>query len=307
MSTDSDPFPPRPTRSLHNRVAIVTGAGSAANGLGNGRAAAILLAAEGCAVVCVDMDLSLAEATAAMCEAEWASPPSSSSQDSSQAKPHALALQGDVTSPSTCEDIVKRTVEVFGRLDILFNNVGIGGPAGTALDLDLASFARGLEVNVTSMALMAKYAIPAMVRNAPSFGIRGSIVNMGSVAGIRGGTPSLLYPTSKGAVVNMTRAMAAHHAADGIRCNCLCPGMIYTPMMYAPGGQAGGMSEEAREGRRKRSLLKIEGNAWDVGNAVVFLAGDMARWMTGVVLPVDAGTTSASATDLPAGSSVGKK
>ena len=85
----------------------------------------------------------------------------------------------------------------------------------------------GLEVNVTSMMLMVKFAVGAMRANAPREDegyIRGSIVNMGSVAGLQGGTPSLLYPTSKGAVVNMTRAMAAHHARDGIRVNCVCPG-----------------------------------------------------------------------------------
>lgn len=92
---------------------------------------------------------------------------------------------------------------------------------------------------------------------------RGSIVNMASVAGIRGGNPHLLYPTSKGAIVNMTRAMAHHHAKEGIRINCVCPGMVYTPMMYGSG-----MTEEAREGRKNRSLLKTEGNGWDVSDVV---------------------------------------
>jgi NAD(P)-dependent dehydrogenase (short-subunit alcohol dehydrogenase family) len=99
--------------------------------------------------------------------------------------------------------------------------------------------------------------------------------------------------------VNMTRAMAAHHAPDGIRVNCVCPGMVYTPMMYAKG-----MSEEAREARKNRNLLKTEGNGWDVGAAVRFLAGDEARWMTGVILPIDAGATAAIGTDLPKGTSV---
>lgn len=135
---------------------------------------------------------------------------------------------------------------------------------------------------------MAKYAIPQMVKNEGQW--RGSIVNISSVAGIRGGNPHLLYPTSKGAVVvsspsnlattlstnlpqNMTRAMASHHAPDGIRVNCVCPGMVYTPMMYAPG-----MTDQARESRKNRSLLKTEGTGWDVGAAIRFLAGDEARW-----------------------------
>ncbi|KAK5111795.1 hypothetical protein LTR62_004715 [Meristemomyces frigidus] len=122
---------------------------------------------------------------------------------------------------------------------------------------------------------------------------------MSSVAGIRGGNPHLLYPTSKGAIVNMTRAMAHQHAPDGIRINCVCPGMVYTPMMYGPG-----MADEAREARKNRSLLKTEGNGWDIGAAVRFLAGDEARWVTGVILPIDAGTTAAVGSDLPANASI---
>jgi NAD(P)-dependent dehydrogenase (short-subunit alcohol dehydrogenase family) len=111
----------------------------------------------------------------------------------------------------------------FGRLDILVNNVGIAGAPGTAVDVDMDDWARGLEINVSSMVQMTKYAVPAMVRNDGE--VKGSIIHMGSVAGLKGGTPHLLYPTSKGAVVNMTRAMAAHHAQDGIRVNCVCPGV----------------------------------------------------------------------------------
>ena len=93
--------------------------------------------------------------------------------------------------------------------------------------------------------------------------------------------------------------MAAHHAAAGIRVNCVCPGMVYTPMMYA-----GGMTEQARESRKNRSLLKTEGSGWDVGAAVRFLAGDEARWMTGVILPVDAGATVVVGNDVPKGASI---
>jgi NAD(P)-dependent dehydrogenase (short-subunit alcohol dehydrogenase family) len=84
----------------------------------------------------------------------------------------------------------------------------------------------------------------------------------------------------------MTRAMATHHGSEGIRVNCVCPGMVYTPMMYADG-----MPPGLREVRRMRSLLQTEGTGWDVGNAVLYLASDEARWLTGVILPVDAGTT----------------
>ncbi|KAF4775004.1 2-(S)-hydroxypropyl-CoM dehydrogenase [Colletotrichum scovillei] len=251
-----------PSRSLKGKVAIVTGAGCAGDGIGNGRAISILLADDGCHVVCVDRDLSWARKT---CDLVAAKP----------GRGKALAVQGDVTSSTDCENIVQMALEKFGRVDILVNNVGIAGAAGTAVEVDMEQWAKGLDVNVSSMVLMAKYAIPAMLKNEGES--KGAIVNMGSVAGLKGGTPHLLYPTSKGAIVNMTRAMAAHHAKDGIRVNCVCPGMLYTPMMYA-----GGMSEEARAARKGRSLLGTEGNA-----------SNHARWMTGVILPVDAGTTAA--------------
>ncbi|KAH9484753.1 putative oxidoreductase [Psilocybe cubensis] len=278
MPSSHDPTnPPRPSRSLEGRVAIVTGSGSRAKGIGNGRAAAILLVEAGARVVCLDANLEWAEVTISMIEEEFG-------------KDKAFALQVDVTVEAQCKLAVDTALERYGRLDILVNNVGVGGPAGTAIDVDPKEWARGLEINVTSMMLMTKYAVPAMEKNErhPISG-RGSIVNIASVAGLRGGTPILLYPTSKGAVVNMTRAMAAHHAPSGIRVNCVCPGMLYTPMLYGSG-----MSEEVREARRSRSLLKTEGNGWDTGCAVRFLASDEARWMTGVILPVDAGSTAAT-------------
>ncbi len=280
-----DPLFRRPTRSLAGKVAIVTGAGAIGDGIGNARAAAILFAEDGCSVICVDMNLTLAHRTVEMIETEG--------------KGKAIAIKADVTSPEDCQRVVKTAVDTYGRVDILFNCVGIGGAPGTALDVDMTLWAKGLEVNVSTMVLMCKYAIPEMMKNDRSLGYTGSIINMASVAGIRGGTPTLLYPTSKGAIVNMTRAMAAHHAPDGIRVNCVCPGMVYTPMMYA-----GGMSEEAREARKNRNLLKTEGNGWDVGAAVRFLAGDEARWMTGIILPVDAGATAAIGTELPRNASV---
>jgi NAD(P)-dependent dehydrogenase (short-subunit alcohol dehydrogenase family) len=248
--------PARPTRSLSGRVAIVTGAGSAGEGIGNGRAAAILLAEAGCNVVCVDLNTSFAQKTADMIHVDGFG--------------KAFAIMADITKEGACRSIVERTVKEYGRLDILVNNVGIMGAKGTAVDVEMEEWEKGLRINVGSMVMMAKYAIPQMLKNEGQW--RGSIVNLGSVAGIRGGTPSLLYPTAKGAVVNMTRAMADHHAADGIRVNCVCPGMLYTPMMYA-----GGMSDEQRAARKERSLLKTEGNGWDCGAAVRFLAGDEAR------------------------------
>ncbi|KAL4951349.1 hypothetical protein BDW69DRAFT_186465 [Aspergillus filifer] len=293
MTDNNIPTTP-PSRSLSGKTAIVTGAGCHGDGIGNGRAISILLASDGANVLCVDRNLEWAEKTVSMIEDQ---------AKSSQNYGTAIAVEADVTSATDCEAVVSKALSTFTSLNILINNVGIAGASGTAVTVNMDDWTRSLDVNLNSMVLMAKYAIPAMEKNQPDAesGIRGSIVNMGSVAGLKGGTPHLLYPTAKGAVVNMTRAMAAHHAEAGIRVNCVCPGMLYTPMMYAAGS---GMTPEAREARRKRSLLGTEGNGWDCATAVVFLAGPHARWITGAILPVDAGATAAVGIGLPKGASV---
>lgn len=200
-----------PSRSFKGQVAIVTGAGCSGDGIGNGRAISIMLADEGCDVVCVDRELELATRT---CDMVGSKPGRGS----------AIAIQGEVTSAEDCKSVVQLALDRFGRLDILVNNVGVAGAPGTAVDVDMEHWAKSMEINVSSMVMMTKYAIPAMKKN-PQPENKGCIINMGSVAGLKGGTPHLLYPTSKGAVVNMTRAMAAHHAKDGIRVNCVCPGV----------------------------------------------------------------------------------
>ena len=251
---------------LKGRVAIVTGAGSRAEGIGNGRAASILMARSGAKIALVDAMPAWAAETGRMIAAEGG---------------ESIVIEADVTRPADCAAAVAKTVAQWGRVDILVNNVGIGGPPGNAVEVDLEAWEHAMRVNVTSMMLMAKYAIPEMRKLGA-----GSIVNLASVAGLVGGHPSLLYPTSKGAVVNLTRAMATHHGPEGIRVNCIAPGMVYTPMVYSRG-----MTPEMRETRRQRSLLQTEGTGWDVGNAVRYLASDESRWVTGTVLPVDAGAT----------------
>jgi NAD(P)-dependent dehydrogenase (short-subunit alcohol dehydrogenase family) len=197
----------------------------------------------------------------------------------------SLVVECDVSQPADCAGAVALVVDAFGGLDVLMNNVGILGPRGTAVEVDLDEWDRGLRVNVTSMMLMARFCIPHMVEAGG-----GSIINVSSTAGLEGGHPDLLYPTSKGAVVQMTRAMAAHHGPSGIRVNCIAPGLVYTPMV------AGDLDEGARESRRLQSLLGVEGTAWDVAMAALFLAGDESRWVTGAVLTVDGGSSAARVT-----------
>ncbi len=250
---------------LAGKVAIVTGGGAAGDGIGNGRAAAILLARAGAHVVVVDRRVELAERTVEMIRAEGGS---------------AAALAADVTDESQCHDLVEEAVRRFGRLDLLDNNVGIGS-RGSVVDESPDVWRRVMQVNVESMFLVAKHAIPAMVKTAGG----GAIVNVSSISALR---PRGLtaYSVSKGAVIALTKAMAVDHGRDGIRVNCVAPGPVYTPMVAA-----GGMSEGARERRRQASLLGIEGTGWDIGNAVRFLLSDQARYITGQVLVVDGGTT----------------
>ena len=174
----------------------------------------------------------------------------------------------------------QQALQRFGRLDCLDNNVGIGS-RGTVVEEDPAVWRRVMQVNVETMFLAARHAIPAMIRSAGG----GAIVNVSSISALR---PRGLtaYSVSKGAVIALTRAMAVDHGPQGIRVNCVAPGPVYTPMVYA-----GGMSAAARERRRQASLLRIEGTGWDVGQAVRFLLSGQARYITGQTLVVDGGAT----------------
>jgi NAD(P)-dependent dehydrogenase (short-subunit alcohol dehydrogenase family) len=179
-------------------------------------------------------------------------------------------------------------------VDILVNNVGISGPAGNAEGVDPEAWDYAMQVNVKSVMLMAKYAVPEMRKSGG-----GAIVNLSSVAGLRAGHPGLLYATTKGAIVQMTRAMAGHHGADNIRVNAVAPGYVYTPMVASRG-----MTDELRQQRAQSGMLKTEGSAWDVAEAACFLASPAARWITGQTLPVDAGRSAgnaAGASPKPAG------
>jgi NAD(P)-dependent dehydrogenase (short-subunit alcohol dehydrogenase family) len=256
---------PEDDAGLAGKVALISGGGAAGDGIGNGRAAAILLARAGAKVLVADRELELAERTVNMIAAEGGV---------------AAALAVDVTSEADCKWLVDATLDRFGRLDFLDNNVGIGS-RGNVVDEKPEQYRRVMQVNVESMFLLSKYAIPAMIKTAQG----GAIVNISSISALR---PRGLttYTTSKAAVIGLTRAMAVDHGRDNVRVNCICPGPMYTPMVYARG-----MSEAARAQRAKASVLKREGTGWDVGHAVKFLLSDYARYITGQVLVVDGGVT----------------
>jgi len=249
---------------LAGKVAIVTGGGAVGTGIGNGRAAAILLARAGTRVIVVDKALDLAEKTVAMIKEDGG---------------EAVALEADLTHDEDCAAMVKTALDRFGRLDFLDNNVGIGS-RGSVVDETQENWRRVMQVNVETMFLASKHAIPAMIR-----GGGGAIVNVSSISALRP-RGLTVYSASKGAVIALTRAMAVDHGRDGVRVNCVAPGPMYTPMVYQRG-----MSPEARERRRRASVLQLEGTGWDIGQAVRFLLSDHARYITGQTLVVDGGAT----------------
>jgi len=250
---------------IDGKVAIVTGGGAPDDGIGNGRAAAILLARAGAKVVVVDIEREAADQTVEMIEAEGGT---------------ALAFLADVSDEAQCRKLVDAAVKAYGRLDLLDNNVGIGG-RGSVVDTPVDLWRKVMQVNVDSMFYVSRHAIPAMIKTAGG----GAIVNVSSISALR---PRGLtaYSTSKGAVIALTRAMAVDHGPQQIRVNCVAPGPIYTPRMYT-----GQMTPAGREARRQASVLGLEGLGWDIGHAVRFLLSAQARYITGQTLVVDGGAS----------------
>lgn len=258
---------PHDDPGLRDKVAIVAGGGAVGDGIGNGRAAAMSLARAGTKVLVVDLDAKLAQRTVEMIQAEGGT---------------AASLGADLTRPAECKRMVEAAVDQFGRLDFLDNNIGISSQ-GSVVDEPQETWQRMMQVNVEVMFLTAKHAIPVMKKTAG----RGAIVNISSISALRP-RGLTIYTVTKAAVIGLTQAMAVDHGPDGIRVNCVAPGPVYTPMVYARGN---GMSADARDTRRKASALGIEGTGWDIGNAVRFLMSDHARYITGQVLVVDGGVT----------------
>jgi NAD(P)-dependent dehydrogenase (short-subunit alcohol dehydrogenase family) len=265
----SDGLPGGKGDRVKGKVALVSGAGSSSAGVGNGRASAILLARHGASVGLLDYNFDSAQETARMiCEEGGV----------------CFAIQGDVSVEADCARAVRETAARYGRLDIVVNVVGTSKVRGDATELDLDEWDRGILLNLKSIVMTTRYAVPEMRKSGG-----GSIINIGSITGLHGGHPNLFYPTSKGAIVNMTRTLAGNHGKDGIRVNNVAPGFVYTPVVYGKG-----LPDDVRAYRRDVSVLKTEGTGWDVGYAVLFLASDEARWITGVTLPVDAGVSAIS-------------
>ena len=258
-------------KSLNNRIALVFGAGSVGPGWGNGKASAVTYARKGARVMCVDVNLAAAEETAGLITTEGN---------------HALALRCDVTSLSAVETCVAEVLEVYGRVDILHNNVGhakMGGPP----DLTADDWQREMDLNVTGMFYACKQVIPHMLKQG-----KGVITNISSVAAIRyTGYPYSVYYAAKGAVNQFTVGIALQYARDGIRANAIMPGLMDTPLIYQQISSNYASQEDMVKQRHEAAPMGRMGTGWDIAHAAAFLASDEASYITGVCLPVDGGLT----------------
>ncbi len=260
------------TGRLENKVAIVTGCGSTGPGWGNGKAMAVLFAREGARVFGVDINAEAAEETRQIIEAEG----------------HAVRVHvGDVTDAGSVEAFVTTCIEAFGRIDILVNNVGIavvGGPTECSEDV----WDRLMAVNLKSVYLTSRHVLPYMVRQGS-----GAIVNNASIAALGwAGVNYGLYGASKGAMVSLTRSIAVQYAKQGIRANCVLPGLMNTPLVHAALTRVYGADGDIENLIRVRDAqcpMGHMGDAWDTAYAALYLASDEAKYVTAAEIVVDGG------------------
>lgn len=247
---------------LDGKCALITGGAS-----GIGRATALLLALQGAAVAVVDMNEAQGQAVA---------------QAIIQNGGRAVFIRCDVSQAADCQRAVQETVEQLGGLDILFNNAGIIRRADVVGTTE-ADWDRVMDVNVKSIFLFGKYAVPIMAQAGG-----GVIINTASGWGLKGGRNAVSYCASKGAVVNMTRAMALDHGAQNIRVNCVCPGDTDTPMLRNEAQQLGEPEAKFMAEAAERPLGRY-GQPEEIAQAVLFLASQASSFVTGAVLAVDGG------------------
>ena len=264
------------TGRLQDKVAIVTGAGCVGPGWGNGRAAAVAFAREGARVFAVDLKAEAMTETVAC---------------ATQAAAHGGEIRthtADVTDSAQVQAIVAACLAAFGRVDILVNNVG-GSAKGGAVALSEEAWDRQLDFNLKSVFLTCKYVIPIMEAAGG-----GAIVNTASTSGIRyTGSPQVAYAATKAAIIQFSRVTAVEYAPKGIRVNTVVPGQMHTPMVEArlAGQRTDGDVAVLLKSRVARIPLGFMGDGRDTANAVLFLASDEARFITGTEIIVDGGMT----------------
>jgi NAD(P)-dependent dehydrogenase (short-subunit alcohol dehydrogenase family) len=257
-------------RKLDGKVAIVTGAGSSGPGVGTGKAISVLLAREGARVVLVDKFEDRAKETLALVEAEGA---------------EAVVVAVDLADIASAPAVVDAAVAAFGGVDILVNNAAIASSTNI-LDTTPELYQQIVAVNLTAPFMLTKAVLPVMIERGG-----GSIVNIISIAALRGqgGAGQTAYAASKAGNLGLMVDVADAFGKQGVRVNCVAPGIIDTPMRASAIIQAGRDPSTIDLGYK--TALGIEGDAWDIARAVLFLAGPDGRYITGVMLPVDGGST----------------
>ncbi len=248
--------------TIRGKRALVTGAAS-----GMGAATSELLAAEGAAVVLADIDAEAAERVAEAIR---------------DGGGRAVAVGCDVASTADVKRAVDTAVEAFGGLEIVVNCAGVIRRA-SVVETTEEEWDRVMAVNIGSVFLTGKHAVPVMAARGG-----GSIINIGSGWGLKGGPDAASYCASKGAVVNLTRAMAIDHGPQGIRVNCICPGDTDTPMLRSEARQLGLDEAAFLEASADRPLKRL-GTGEDIARAVCYFASDDSAWVTGATLVVDGG------------------
>jgi NAD(P)-dependent dehydrogenase (short-subunit alcohol dehydrogenase family) len=244
---------------MKQKIALITGAGS-----GIGRATALRLGAEGARIACVDVSAEASAQTAREITAQGG---------------EAIAMRGDVTDEAACARVVEQTLARFGGLTTLVNSAGVRSERPDPMPAP-AEWLRVVDVNLTGSYLAARAALPVLKESGA-----GSITNLASIYGLVGGATSPAYAASKGAIVNLTRQMAIEWA-PGVRVNCVCPGVIETPM-------TAGLRQDPAWAQQvlARYPLRRFGQPEEIAAAILYLASDEAGFVTGVALPVDGGYT----------------
>ena len=260
---------------LDGKVALVTGCGTLGEGWGNGKAIAVLLARQGATVYGCDLHLEAAQATRDLIRSEGG---------------NAEVQTSDVTKAEQVKQLVDACIAKFGHIDILVNNVGRSEP-GDPATMPEDIWDEQLDVNLKSAFLLCKHVLPLMEGRGA-----GSVINISSIAGLRYvGKPQVAYAAAKAALMQMTATTAVIYAPKGVRLNSVVPGLMFTPLVkrladkYADGDFDGFVAK-----RHNAVPMGRMGDAWDVANAVLFLAADESRYVTAQQIVVDGGITAAT-------------